>query len=259
MLEVHGDLVPITDCTCPSPQSGRSGWRTSMPGSRNCSCLLRGLADERAPCQRARAQRAGQRPALPRPDKPDGRHRQRAGAAAARRRPRRAGARARQRQPGHRAGQAALLSRGLRAGRRQARQSLDEAAQITDAMFHGRFTVAWESGQPRPAAAAGAAQLSSRSSASRRACPWAGWCASSLPEGGIALAVDGRRTQPPAELWAHVTDGRGPCRAQARGGAVRAAAPGARGLGPSARRRASARARREVAVALSPALAEARP
>ncbi len=27
--------VPITDCTCPSPQSGRSGWRTSAPGSRN--------------------------------------------------------------------------------------------------------------------------------------------------------------------------------------------------------------------------------
>lgn len=26
---------PITDCTCPSPQSGRCGWVTSIPGSRN--------------------------------------------------------------------------------------------------------------------------------------------------------------------------------------------------------------------------------
>jgi hypothetical protein len=27
--------VPIIDCTCPSPQSGRPGSRTSVPGSRN--------------------------------------------------------------------------------------------------------------------------------------------------------------------------------------------------------------------------------
>ena len=37
----------------------------------------------------------------------------------------------------------------------QGRQSLDEAAQITDAMFHGRFVVAWDADGaelPRPAA-----------------------------------------------------------------------------------------------------------
>ena len=60
----------------------------------------------------------------------------------------------------------------------------------------------------------------------------------SLPMGGhvrvgrrrgrIALAVEGRRTAPPAGLWAHVTDGAPVARAPARRRAVRAAAPGAR-------------------------------
>lgn len=88
---------------------------------------------------------------------------------------------------------------------RHARQSFDEAAQITDAMFHGRFTVAWEpraADMPRPVA---------------RLIYLAVLCLEkSLPMGGtvridvgdtIALAVDGYRTAPPAELWAHVLSG----------------------------------------------------
>ena len=88
----------------------------------------------------------------------------------------------------------------------QARQSLEEAAQITDAMFGGRFTVVWDAG---------------RGDLDRRLLRLAFLAIlcleKSLPMGGvvrvdqedavIALRVDGRRTQPPPELWAHVTDG----------------------------------------------------
>jgi histidine phosphotransferase ChpT len=88
----------------------------------------------------------------------------------------------------------------------QARQSFDEAAQVTDAMFHGRFTVAWEpegSDMPRPVA---------------RLIYLAVLCLEkSLPMGGVVrvsaggpavtLAVEGHRTAPPAALWAHVLTG----------------------------------------------------
>ena len=106
----------------------------------------------------------------------------------------------------------------------QARQSLDEAAQITDAMFHGRFTVAWEArggDLPRPVA---------------RLAYLAILCLEkSLPMGGIVRigvadgGVDARGRRPPhraaGALWAHVTDGAPLPELEAGRRAVRAAAP----------------------------------
>ena len=88
----------------------------------------------------------------------------------------------------------------------QARQSLEEAAQVTDAMFHGRFTVAWESGGrevPRPLVRLAYLAVLCL----EKSLPMGGTVRVSLPEDRIALQVDGRRTQPPAEAWAHVTGG----------------------------------------------------
>jgi histidine phosphotransferase ChpT len=87
----------------------------------------------------------------------------------------------------------------------QARQSLDEAAQITDAMFHGRFTVTWEAqGGDLPRPVARLAYLAVL--CLERSLPMGGNVRIGLAEGGVTLAVDGRRTAPPAALWAHVTD-----------------------------------------------------
>jgi histidine phosphotransferase ChpT len=88
----------------------------------------------------------------------------------------------------------------------QARQSLDEAAQITDAMFHGRFTVAWEAqGGDLPRPMVRLAYLAVL--CLEKSLPMGGNVRSCLCEGGVSLAVDGRRTAPPAAFWAHVTDG----------------------------------------------------
>lgn len=88
----------------------------------------------------------------------------------------------------------------------QARQSLEEAAQITDAMFHGRFTVAWTGGNrdlPRPVVRLTYLAILCL----EKSLPMGGLVRIGLADGRITLAVDGRRTAPPAELWAHVTDG----------------------------------------------------
>ena len=89
----------------------------------------------------------------------------------------------------------------------QARQSLDEAAQITDAMFHGRFTVTWEArgGElPRPVARLAYLAILCL----EKSLPMGGNVRIGLAEGGVTLAVDGRRTAPPAALWAHVSTAR---------------------------------------------------
>ena len=141
----------------------------------------------------------------------------------------------------------------------QARQSFDEAAQITDAMFHGRFTVAWEpqaGDMPRPLARLVYLAILCL----EKSLPMGGHVRVGVAEDGIALAVEGRRTAPPPELWAHVTDGRAGARAQARRRAVRAAAPGARRHRPPAR--GALRRDRGATLGITadrPALAEARP
>jgi histidine phosphotransferase ChpT len=88
----------------------------------------------------------------------------------------------------------------------QARMSFDEVRAITDAMFQGRFTVAW----------AGAAGDVSRATVRlvylallclEKSLPMGGSAQVTIDEGAIALAVDGRRTAPPAALWALARSG----------------------------------------------------
>jgi histidine phosphotransferase ChpT len=139
----------------------------------------------------------------------------------------------------------------------QARLSLEEAAQITDAMFFGRFTVAWEGGNgdlPRPLVRLSYLAILCL----EKSLPMGGRVEVSLSEGGLALAVDGRRTLPPAELWAHVTNGAElpELRPDAVQFALLRAALAASGHRLEAR---FAETAAEVAVTLSPALAEARP
>ena len=178
----------------------------------------------RAPAVSAptRPQRAGRRPALPRPDKPDGRHRQRARAAAARRRRRRRRARAGQRQPRHRARQAALLPRRLRPGRpagaasRSTRPRRSPTRCSTAASpSPGRRTAA---DMPRPAARLDLPRdpLPREEPADGRAT-----CGSRSASGGIALAVEGRRTAPPRGALGARDRRRAARRAQARRRAVR--------------------------------------
>ena len=88
----------------------------------------------------------------------------------------------------------------------QGRQSLDEAAQITDAMFHGRFGVVWDAdGAELPRPAARLAYLAIL--CLEKSLPMGGHVRVAVGEGRITLSVAGRRTAPPAGLWAHVLDG----------------------------------------------------
>jgi len=88
----------------------------------------------------------------------------------------------------------------------QTRQAFGEAVQVTDGMFSGRFTVAWETrgiDMPRPLA--------------RMICLAILCIEKSLPMGGnlnvsvtgdsAEFGVEGRRVAPPEALWRHVTDG----------------------------------------------------
>jgi histidine phosphotransferase ChpT len=87
-----------------------------------------------------------------------------------------------------------------------ARQSFDEATQLTDAMFHGRFTVTWPDhggDMPRPVARAVCLAILCL----EKSLPMGGHVRIAFAQDGITLAVDGRRTAPPPALWAHVTDG----------------------------------------------------
>ena len=140
----------------------------------------------------------------------------------------------------------------------QARQSLEEAAQITDGMFHGRFTVAWESGNrdlPRPLV---------------RLAFLAILCLEkSLPMGGIVrVSVPDGHDRAQGGRPAH------PAAGAALGARLRRVAPSP-SCGPTAvqfallRQALTAAGHRlearfgessaEVAIALSPQLAEARP
>jgi histidine phosphotransferase ChpT len=88
----------------------------------------------------------------------------------------------------------------------QARQSVEEARAVTDAMFQGRFSVAWDLAAPDLTRDATKLVLLALLCLEK-----------SLPMGGaarvegtadaIALAVEARRLAPPPELWALVTDG----------------------------------------------------
>lgn len=87
-----------------------------------------------------------------------------------------------------------------------ARIPRDEIAQICDAMFHGRFTVAWERGGgdiARPLARIACLAILCL----ERSLPMGGEVRVATADRALSLATDGRRTAPPAPLWAHVTQG----------------------------------------------------
>jgi histidine phosphotransferase ChpT len=88
----------------------------------------------------------------------------------------------------------------------QARQSAEEAAQITEAMFAGRFTVHWQSGgADMPRSLARMVYLAVL--CLERSLPMGGHVRVGIEPDTVSLAVDGRRTAPPVELWEHVTHG----------------------------------------------------
>ncbi len=95
----------------------------------------------------------------------------------------------------------------------QARQSFEEAAQITDAMFQGRLTVEWRAaGRDMPRTTAKLIYLAVL--CLEKSLPMGGCVRVTLPEPEaesetrrIELSVEGRRTAAPPELWAHLTDG----------------------------------------------------
>ena len=87
-----------------------------------------------------------------------------------------------------------------------ARQSFDEATQVCDAMFHGRFTVSWpERGGDLSRSLTRAVYLAIL--CLEKSLPMGGHVRVRLDREAITLSVEGRRTAPPAALWAHVTDG----------------------------------------------------
>jgi len=89
----------------------------------------------------------------------------------------------------------------------QSRQAFGEAVQVTAAMFTGRFTVAWETrGLDMPRATARLIYLAIL--CLEKSLPMGGLVRVSMAEDATRLTVEGRRTAPPSELWAHVTDGR---------------------------------------------------
>ena len=88
----------------------------------------------------------------------------------------------------------------------QARQSIDEARQITDAMFHGRFTVAWD------ARGAGMRRTTARLVYLAILClekslPMGGSARVLIEDEAVGLAVEGCRVAPHSNLWLHVTHG----------------------------------------------------
>ncbi|HRO10423.1 histidine phosphotransferase family protein [Amaricoccus sp.] len=138
-----------------------------------------------------------------------------------------------------------------------ARQSVEEAAQVTDAMFHGRFTVFW-TGQGRDLARPLVRLAYLSILCLEKSLPMGGAVRVAVTDDAVALRVDGRRTQPPAELWAHVTTGTplGELRSDSVQFPLLRLALLAAGHRLAARFDESSA---EVAIALSPELAEARP
>jgi histidine phosphotransferase ChpT len=88
----------------------------------------------------------------------------------------------------------------------QARQTAEEAAQVTDAMFSGRFTVTWQSDGPDMARSL-ARIVYLTLLCLEKSLPMGGHVRVALAPATVSLAVDGRRTAPPHELWTHVTRG----------------------------------------------------
>lgn len=88
----------------------------------------------------------------------------------------------------------------------EARQSIDEAEQITEAMFHGRLSIGWEAEGDLPRPLARIAFLAIL--CLEKSLPMGGHVRVAATEGGgLALAVRDRRTAPPTAHWDYVVDG----------------------------------------------------
>jgi histidine phosphotransferase ChpT len=88
-----------------------------------------------------------------------------------------------------------------------ARQSFEEAGQITTAAFQGRFAVTWNAtAHDMPRALAKALYLSLL--CLEKSLPLGGTVEVRADEETAELRVEGRRTAPPPQLWAHVLEGR---------------------------------------------------
>lgn len=88
----------------------------------------------------------------------------------------------------------------------ESRQSFDEAAQITDGMFHGRFTVSWKptrGGMSRPTARIAYLAIL----CVEKSLPLGGALDVDVVDDQIDLHLGGARTAAPADLWAHVITG----------------------------------------------------
>jgi histidine phosphotransferase ChpT len=88
----------------------------------------------------------------------------------------------------------------------EATQSLDEAGQITDAMFHGRFSVNWSAcgtDMPRPTARL----IYLAVLCLEKSLPMGGAVEITVKPRATGLRVEGVRMAPPEALWRHVTEG----------------------------------------------------
>lgn len=88
----------------------------------------------------------------------------------------------------------------------QARQTADEAAQLSGAMFTGRFTVSWHAGGADMARSL-ARIVYLAILCIEKSLPMGGIVRVQIEPAGATLDVDARRIAPPADLWAHVTEG----------------------------------------------------
>jgi len=88
----------------------------------------------------------------------------------------------------------------------QVRQSFEEAADVTDAMFRGRFSVTW-AGEGRDMPRTTARMIYLAILCLERSLPTGGSALVTVSGDSVALTVKDRRTAPPADLWALVTSG----------------------------------------------------
>ncbi|TPE48545.1 histidine phosphotransferase family protein [Amaricoccus solimangrovi] len=90
---------------------------------------------------------------------------------------------------------------------RSARQSLDEARQITDAMFAGRFGVSWAEGEEDTMSRAAARVAYLAILCFERSLPLGGDVRVAVAGERIGLRAENCRIGAAPELWLHVTEG----------------------------------------------------